>query len=178
MRIIGGKMKGLRFDPKADKWPTRPTTDIAKEGLYNMLQTRIEIEGSDFLDLFGGTGNHCYEMISRGAATATYVDKYGPAIRFVSAQSRLWKMDNQLTIWRKDIRKFLDKNENQYDIIFAGPPYGLPWLDDIPSMILDSDTLNSDGLLILEHNPNHDFQQHDRYTEQRNYGQTIFSFFE
>ena len=177
MRIIGGRLKGRRFDPPADKWPTRPTTDISKEGLYNMLQSRVDIEDADFLDLFGGTGNHCYEMLSRGARSATYVDKYGPAIGFVKKQAKLFDLEEFMTIWKADIRKFIEKSEDNFDLIFAGPPYGLPWLDDIPDMVLSKGLLREGGLFIMEHNPHHAFEDHPRYIEQRNYGQTIFSFF-
>lgn len=171
-------MKGRRFDPPANKWPTRPTTDISKEGLYNILQSQMDLEGKSFLDLFGGTGNHCYEMISRGVEQCTYVDKHGPAVFFVKKQVKEWKIDDQMTIWKSDIRKFLSKNNHRYDLIFAGPPYGLEWLDEIPNMVFASDALEDEGLFILEHNPHHAFEEHERFVRSRKYGQTIFSFFE
>lgn len=177
MRIIGGRLKGRRFDPPAKKWPTRPTTDISKEGLYNMLQSRTQIEDADFLDLFGGTGNHCYEMISRGAKSATYVDQFHGAYSFAKMCAKKFDIDESMTFWRVDVRKFLKKVSNQYDIIFAGPPYGLDWLDDIPNMVFEADVLREDGIFILEHNPNHAFTNHERFIEERHYGQTHFSFF-
>ena len=142
-----------------------------------MLMSRVDIEGAKFLDLFGGTGNHTYEMISRGARSATYVDAHWACIKFVKEQCTEWKISEQIEVIKSDVRKFLSGNTATYDIIFAGPPYGLTWLDDIPDLVLQSETLVTDGLFILEHNPNHNFEVHDRFIESRNYGQTIFSFF-
>jgi 16S rRNA (guanine(966)-N(2))-methyltransferase RsmD len=177
MRIIGGTLKGRRFYPPADKWPTRPTTDISKEGLYNMLFSRIDFEDIDFLDLFGGTGNHCYEMISRGARSATYVDQFGQCVNFAKKMAKDLDIVDQMKIVRSDVRKFISTCDSSYDAIFAGPPYGLKWLDEIPDMILAKSLLKEDGLLILEHNPDHNFVTHSRFVETRNYGQTFFSFF-
>lgn len=178
MRIISGKLGGRRFSPPADKWPTRPTTDISKEGLYNILQNKIDFTEINFLDLFGGTGNHCYEMLSRGAISATYVDKFPACIRFVKRTSSEFGIDEELNIIRSDVRKFIQNTSASFDVIFAGPPYGLKWLDDIPDLIFDHELLREDGLFILEHNPDHNFEQHKQFVESRNYGQTIFSFFE
>ena len=177
MRIIGGFLGGRRFNPPADKWPTRPTTDISKEGLYNILVSSRDLEGIAFLDLFGGTGSHCYEMVSRGASSAVYVDQYPACVSFVRRTSSQFEIDDKITILRMDVRKFIKRTDKKFDIIFAGPPYGLKWLDDIPDFIINSEILKPDGILILEHNPNHDFSHHDHYLESRNYGQTIFSFF-
>src|SRR5690625_1777401 len=99
MRIISGKFGGRRFYPPADKWPTRPTTDIAKEGLYNILQNWIYFEAEIFLDLFGGTGNHCYEFISRGCRDATYVDRHRPAVSFVRKTAKELQIESELTIY-------------------------------------------------------------------------------
>ena len=177
MRIIGGFLKGHRFTPPARNWPTRPTTDISKEGLYNMLMSRVIIDEISFLDLFGGTGNHTYEMISRGARAATYVDAHWPCVKFVTEQCKTWDIDQFVTIVRSDVRKFLTDYNETYDIVFAGPPYGLEWLDDIPDLLFTSGVLGEGGLFILEHNPHHNFESHQRFQESRNYGQTIFSFF-
>lgn len=177
MRIIGGKFKGRRFRPPADKWPTRPTTDIAKEGLFNILHNRLDFSAIRMLDLFGGTGNHCYECISRGCEDATYVDKFGPAIHFVRKTAQELEITEQLRIVRADVFKFLQQDTKMYDYIFAGPPYPLRTIPELPQLIFDSGRLAPTGLLIVEHNPNHDFRAHSHYQEERNYGKTIFSFF-
>lgn len=177
MRIISGKFGGRRFTPPAKNWPTRPTTDISKEGLFNILQNRIDFEDIKMLDLFGGTGNHCYEFISRGCTDATYVDKHGPAVAFVKKLRGELGIEEELTIVRSDVFKYMDRCGAQYDYIFAGPPYPLPTLDTIPDRLFAADLLAPEGLFVMEHNPNHDFRKHARYLEERRYGSTIFAFF-
>jgi 16S rRNA (guanine966-N2)-methyltransferase len=177
MRIIAGIFKGRRFNPPADNWPTRPTTDYAKEGLYNILANELDWDEVHMLDLFGGTGNHSYESISRGCEHVTYVDKHMPAIKFVKATAVLLDIQENILIIHDDVKKFLTSCPNTFDYIFAGPPYGLPWLDDIPNLIFNKMLLNPEGLLVLEHNPNHNFEHHPRFVQKRNYGTTIFSFF-
>lgn len=177
MRIISGKFKGRRFYPPADKWPTRPTTDFAKEGLFNILNNRLDFEETKVLDLFGGTGNHSYEFISRGCRDVTYVDKHGPCIAFVKKTAATLAIESELKIFRSDVFKFIDRSNEQYDYIFAGPPYALPTIDTIPDLIFKHQLLAEDGLFIMEHNPNHSYQQHPHYESERNYGKTIFSFF-
>jgi len=177
MRIIGGEFRGRRFNPPAKNWPTRPTTDFAKEGLFNILYNRLDFESLKVLDLFGGTGNHCYEFISRGCEDATYVDKFGGAVSFVKKTAKELNIENRLTIVKMDVFKFINSTSNKYDYIFAGPPYPLPNLDDIPDEIFNNELLAEDGLFVLEHNPRHDFKDHTHYVEERNYGTTIFSFF-
>ena len=177
MRIISGRFGGRRFNPPAKNWPTRPTTDISKEGLFNILQNSIDFEGTKMLDLFGGTGNHCYEFISRGCTNATYVDKHGPAVNFVKRMAKELEVEDELTIVKSDVFKFMRYNSDKYDFIFAGPPYPLPTLDEIPDILFSHSLLAEDGLFVLEHNPDHDFKDHKNYIKERNYGQTIFAFF-
>lgn len=177
MRIIAGEFRGRKFIPPAKNWPTRPTTDFAKEGLFNILNNRIDFEETVMLDLFGGTGNHCYEFISRGCNDATYVDKHGPAVSFVKKLSKELDIEDRFQIIRSDVFKYMQGCNRQYDYIFAGPPYPLPNLDSIPDRLFEADLLAPEGLFVLEHNPNHDFKGHPRYQEERNYGTTIFSFF-
>lgn len=177
MRIIAGKFRGRRFHPPANKWPTRPTTDFAKEGLFNILQNRIDFEETKFLDLFGGTGNHSYEFISRGCQDVTYVDKFGPCVSFVKKTAEALEISDAIRVVKSDVFKFIKFTQEKYDYIFAGPPYPLPTLDTIPDKVFEAELLAPDGLMVLEHNPNHDFTQHPNYVESRNYGTTIFSFF-
>lgn len=178
MRIIGGRFRGHRFTPPAKKWPTRPTTDISKEGLYNILANRIDFEEIKFLDLFGGTGNHCYECISRGCEDATYVDKFPGCVAFVKQMTQKLDIEEYLQIYKMNVFTFIKNSEEQYDYIFAGPPYPLKNIPEIPDLILDKGMLAEGGTLVLEHNPNVDLSDHPQLTDKRNYGQTIFSFFQ
>ncbi len=178
MRIIGGEFKGRRFHPPADKWPTRPTTDYAKEGLFNILLNRLDFAQLRVLDLFGGTGSHDYEFISRGCKDVTYVDQHGPAVAFVKKTAKLLEVEDELTIVRSDVFKFIPRAQQPYGYIFAGPPYPLTNIPEIPDLIFAHELLLPGGLFVLEHNPHHDFSAHPRLTDVRNYGKTIFSFFE
>lgn len=177
MRIIGGKFKGRRFDPPADNWPTRPTTDFAKEALFNILNNQIDFEAVKMLDLFGGTGSHCYEFISRGCTDATYVDKFPGCVQFVRKTTQKLQIESCLKIYQMDVFRFIESTREQYDYIFAGPPYSLPTIDTIPDLIFDKGLLLPEGLFVLEHNPQHEFLNHPRLVDVRNYGQTYFSFF-
>ncbi len=178
MRIISGELKGRRIKPPANKWPTRPTTDFAKEALYNILQHRVDFEGLKMLDLFGGAGNHSLECISRGCTDVTYVDLHRPCCKFVEETSVDWKIDHAITIRNMDVFAFLAMPPARFDYIFAGPPYALSQIDQLPDIILSRGFLAEGGFLVLEHDPSHDFTAHPRLTELRKYGQTYFSFFE
>jgi 16S rRNA (guanine(966)-N(2))-methyltransferase RsmD len=177
MRIIGGKFKGRRFHPPADNWPTRPTTDYAKEALFNILHNLLDFESVKVLDLFGGTGSHSYEFISRGCTDVTYVDKFPPCVQFVRKTAASLGIESQLKIVSMDVFRFIQGARDQYDYIFAGPPYALPTIDTIPDLIFERQLLLPGGIFVLEHNPHHDFLHHDRLFDVRNYGKTIFSFF-
>ena len=177
MRIIGGKFKGRRFTPPAKNWPTRPTTDFSKEGLYNILQNIINFDEVTFLDLFGGTGNHCYEFISRGCTDATYVDRHGPCVAFAKSMQETLDIKDELTVVRKDVFKYIAQATRSFDIIFAGPPYPLRNIPEIPSLIFEAGLLNQDGILIVEHNPNVDMSGHPNFSQLRKYSGTLFSFF-
>jgi len=177
MRIIAGKFKGRRFDPPADKWPTRPTTDYAKEGLFNILTNILDFESVRVLDLFGGTGSHSYEFISRGCEDVTYVDKFPDAVRFVRQTVQKLGIERELKIFQMDVFKFVQNATGQWNYIFAGPPYQLPTIDTLPDLILEHNLLLPHGIFVLEHNPHHDFLNHPNLVDVRNYGKTIFSFF-
>lgn len=177
MRIISGKFKGRRFYPPADNWPTRPTTDFAKEGLFNVLNNHFDFEDIKVLDLFGGTGNHSYEFISRGCTDVTYVDKFNGCVDFVRKTAQALQVESSLRIVRADVFRFIATTREQYDYIFAGPPYPLPNIPEIPELVFSFHLLKPGGWLVLEHNPNHDFRGHPRFAEARHYGKTIFSIF-
>ena len=177
MRIIGGKFKSRKFYPPAKNWPTRPTTDYAKEGLFNIITNNFDFENLKVLDLFGGTGNHSYEFISRGTTDVTYVDKFGGCISFVHQTAKTLDIESNIKIFRADVFKFIKRTKDKYDYIFAGPPYGMPALDTLPDLIFEYQLLKEDGWFVLEHNPNHDFSNHSKLHSVRNYGKTIFSIF-
>jgi 16S rRNA (guanine(966)-N(2))-methyltransferase RsmD len=177
MRIIGGKFGGRRFEPPAKMPHTRPTTDIAKEGLFNILQHRIALEGIKTLDLFGGTGSITYELASRGATDCTLVEKDPVMQRFIG--DNLKKLGIGFAhVVKMDVFKFLETCQEQYDFIFAGPPYALESIDELPKVIIQRQLLAPDGLFVLEHTPRNNYQGYPGFTNQRNYGTTVFSFFE
>ncbi len=178
MRIISGRFRGRRFHPPAKSWPTRPTTDYAKEGLFNILTNQIDFSSIVALDLFGGTGNHTFELISRGCLHVTYVDNFRPCCLFVRQIAREMQISDSITIDCKDVARFIRQEKTQYNYIFAGPPYPLKWLPEIAERILDTDLLLPDGLLVVEHNAGIDFSSHFAFTSVRRYGDTHFSFFE
>ncbi|NOT38405.1 MAG: hypothetical protein HOP11_13620 [Saprospiraceae bacterium] len=177
MRVSAGNLKGRTFYPPADNWPTRPTTDFSRTALFNILNNLIDFEETVMLDLFGGTGAHCYEMISRGCVNATYVDKFKPAVNFVNEKVKLWKIEQYIKVIQSDYLMYLQQCNVQYDYIFAGPPYELVHLEEIPNRVFESNILKEDGLFVLEHNPKFTFESLPEFWQVRNYGQTYFSFF-
>ncbi len=181
MRIISGSLGGRVLQPPMKQWPTRPTTDIAKEALYNILANRIDFEESIMLDLFGGTGAHVFEFLSRGCSDVTYVDKHAKCVSWVKKEIRILDFEKEAKILRMDVGKFvkhaISSERRTYNFIFADPPYALPWLPKLPSLILESELLEEDGLLVIEHGHDVNFDGHSRCTESRKYGQSRFSFF-
>ena len=177
MRIISGTFKGRKFYPPAKKWPTRPTTDFAKEGLFNILMNEIDFEETKMLDLFGGTGNHCYEFISRGCLDVTYVDKFGPAVKFVHQISTELEVTDYISIVKSDVLRYIKSSNLTFDYIFAGPPYPLPNLHEIPDLLFKTSILAEGGLFVLEHDFSNDFTNHPNFVKQRKYGSAIFAFF-
>jgi 16S rRNA (guanine(966)-N(2))-methyltransferase RsmD len=177
MRIIAGKYGGRRIHPPTNMPYTRPTTDIAKEGLFNILQNRVQIEGAKTLDLFGGTGCISYELASRGAADLTIVEKDVQMLAFIKKNIDLLKINNAHVL-QMDVFQYLNTCTQQYDIIFAGPPYALNTIDDLPRIIVDRKLISEVGYFVLEHTPRNDYKEFPGYSFERNYGTTIFSFFE
>ncbi len=177
MRIISGKFGGRKINPPHNMPYTRPTTDIAKEGLFNILQNRVQIEGAKTLDLFGGTGCISYELASRGAESLTIVEKDPQMLDFIKKNVDLLKIEN-VQIMRMDVFQYINSCTDQYDVIFAGPPYALNTIDDLPRIIVDRKLISSEGYFVLEHTPRNDYKKFPGYSFERNYGSTIFSFFE
>lgn len=155
---------------------TRPTTDIAKEGLFNIIQNNLEIEELKVLDLFGGTGSISYELASRGAADITVVEKDSNMYEFIKKTSSQLELAN-FKVVKSDVFKFIDTAASQYDFIFAGPPYALLNIDELPVKIFENKLLNPGGWFVLEHTPRNDYKKYTGYKTERNYGTTIFSIF-
>jgi 16S rRNA (guanine966-N2)-methyltransferase len=176
MRIISGIHGGRRINPPAKMPYTRPTTDIAKEGLFNVIQNNLDIESLAVLDLFGGTGCISYELASRGAEDITIVEKDSSMYDFIKKTALELKFSNFLVV-KSDVFKFLDSSTKQYDFIFAGPPYALATIDQLPIKIFEKNLLKPGGWLVLEHTPRNDYKKFANYKTERNYGTTIFSIF-
>lgn len=176
MRIVGGMFSGRRFSPPSST-PARPTTDIAKEGLFNTLENLLDLEGISTCDLFGGTGSISYELASRGAKELTLIERDLTNINFIKKIAKDLGIESQLNIIRGDVFKFIKQQRDRYDFIFAGPPYALQNIDDIPLLVFEKNMLAENGVFVLEHTPRNDYQQHPRFLRMKNYGTTVFSFF-
>ena len=176
MRIVGGKYKGRLFKP-GKKFNARPTTDLAKEGLFNILENRYEFSTKNALDLFSGTGSIGYEFISRGCKQVTFVEKNFQHYRFILQVIDALKIDNSI-VYKTDVFRFIRNNTNKFDFIFADPPFDFFEFQKIPDEILRADMLTKNGLLIIEHPKEENFSKHPKFSEQRNYGNVNFSFFE
>lgn len=175
MRIISGKYKGRRFNPPKNI-TARPTTDFAKESLFNLLNNRISFEEIDVLDLFAGTGGISLECISRGAKEVIAVEKAMTQQNFIIATKRELGINN-LTLIRGDVFKYLGACRLQFDFIYADPPYDLDLLPTLPDLVFGKELLKEDGIFVLEHSAKQDFSAHPHFLEHRNYGSVNFSFF-
>jgi 16S rRNA (guanine966-N2)-methyltransferase len=176
MRIVAGELGGRRISPPANMPYTRPTTDVAKEGLFNVLQNNLDFEGLKTLDLFGGTGSISYELASRGAKDLTVVEKDEQMYSFIKKTAGELKIEN-IRIVKLDVFRFIEQVTEKYDFIFAGPPYALQNIDDLPRLIFEKNLLNPSGWFILEHTPRNDYKKFPFYKVERKYGTTIFSIF-
>jgi 16S rRNA (guanine(966)-N(2))-methyltransferase RsmD len=176
MRIISGIHGGRRISPPANMPHTRPTTDIAKEGLFNIIQNNLDIESLKTLDLFGGTGCISYELASRGATEQTIVEKDPKMYAFIQKTIEVLNF-NHINIVKQDVFSFMQFTKEKYDFIFAGPPYALTTIDELPRMVFKQQLLNKGGWFVLEHTPRNDYKKFEHYNKERNYGTTIFSIF-
>lgn len=177
MRIISGKFKGRRISaPK--KLPVRPTTDMAKESLFNILNNHYYFDEVSVLDLFSGTGNISYEFASRGTERITAVDENFGCIKFINETADAFEMN--ITTIKSDVFKFLEKNVQKFTIIFADPPYDFPVEEfaKIPQLVFQNQQLETDGLLVIEHSKHTDLSQMEHYSYSKSYGGNTFSFFE
>jgi len=176
MRIIRGKFRGRQITPPK-QFNARPTTDFAKEALFNILENTYEFEELQILDLFSGTGGISYEFLSRGVKSVTAVEISKKQTEFIqtTAESMFPK---QLHAVAADAFSFVKKRPLKYDIIFADPPYTLAGVSDLPELIFQNENLNSQLTLIIEHSEIIDFSKHLYFKQVRNYGKVHFSFFE
>ncbi len=176
MRIIGGEHGGRKFNPPNKMPYTRPTTDIAKEGLFNILQNNLDFSELKTLDLFGGTGNISYELASRGAVDLTVIEKDATMYEFIKKTASALQLE-KFKVIKMDVFKYIQQCADKFDFIFAGPPYALTGIDDLLKLIFEKQLLNKSGWFVLEHTPKNDYKSFPFYKLERNYGTTIFSIF-
>lgn len=177
MRIISGQFKGRRITaPK--KLPVRPTTDMAKEALFNILNNNFYFDEISVLDLFAGTGSISYEFASRGTEMITCVDEDFGCIKFINTTAEEFEMP--IKTLKSDVFKFLETATLRADVIFADPPYAfsLEQFSKIPELVFQNGLLEEDGILIVEHAKQTDLSSLDQYSYQKDYGGSVFSFFE
>jgi 16S rRNA (guanine966-N2)-methyltransferase len=175
MRIIGGELGGRRVHPPAKMPYTRPTTDIAKEGLFNILENNLDVAALKTLDLFGGTGSISYELASRGARDLTVVEKDPAMFAFIEKSVKELGLSAFFKVIRMDVFRFIGQCTDTFDFIFAGPPYALATIDELPPRV--APLLNDKGWFVLEHTPRNNYEGYPLYVTQRNYGTTVFSIF-
>lgn len=174
MRIISGKFKGRRFTPPAN-FRARPTTDYARESLFNILSVRYDFTGMGVLDLFSGTGSVGLEFISRGAEPVILVEGNRKHADFIRKSIAVLGVEGSSVI-HTDVRTFLRGGHGRFDLVFADPPYDLEWIEEIPMLIEKSGVLKDDAVIIIEHPASISFSGHKWFSEQRHYGSVNFSF--
>ncbi len=175
MRIITGKYKGRHFDiPRTFK--ARPTTDFAKENLFNVLRAYVDFEETRALDLFGGTGSITAELLSRGCQEVVCIESDRQHAAFIHNVLQLLKAENA-RLYATDALRFIERSSDGFDLVFADPPYRLKELPTLPERVLGSNVLRNDGIFVLEHGGNYDFKENPSFIEHRAYGSVNFSFF-
>lgn len=177
MRVIRGLLKSRRFSiPK--NFPSRPTTDFAKEGLFNILENQIDLVDLDVLDLCAGTGNITFEFLSREAGNVTAIDKDFKSVRFISKTAKDFGVDGPLQALKMDVIAFLEKTEKQFDLIFADPPYASKFHKQIVDLVFERKLLKPGGLVVIEHGKDVSFEDYPSLMKFKNYGGVCFSFLE
>ncbi len=177
MRIISGKFKGRRISPPRNL-PVRPTTDMSKEALFNVLNNHFNFDELRILDLFTGTGNISFEFGSRGSKPITSVDADFGCIKFIKQTADEFEFD--ITAIKSDVFKFLEKHRASYDIIFADPPYNIDQkeFEKIVGLVFENELLDEEGMMVIEHSKHTKLNHLTNYSFQKNYGGSVFSFFE
>ncbi|MDL2227458.1 RsmD family RNA methyltransferase [Bacteroidales bacterium OttesenSCG-928-K03] len=176
MRIISGIYKGRRLNPP-NNLPIRPTTDMAKEALFNILNNIIDYEETTALDLFAGIGNISFELVSRGCPEVVSVDNNIKCIDFIKKTAEQLDMP-EISVIKTDAYKLIQTISKKFDLIFADPPYDNAGIAELPQMIFDNDLLNDEGLFVLEHPDDYDFSEHPNFFDHRVYSRVNFSFFQ
>jgi 16S rRNA (guanine(966)-N(2))-methyltransferase RsmD len=176
MRIIGGYLKGKNILPPAN-YAARPTTDFAKEGLFNILINEYDIEDLTVLDLFSGTGSISFEFASRGCKDIISIEMNPAHTKFIKQVASTYKVKGMQVI-RHNVFDFLEICTKKFDIIFADPPYAIEGLDTIPDKVFAKELVNTNGYLILEHPGTFNFNEHPNFVKEKKYGNVHFSFFE
>lgn len=181
MRIIGGSLRGRRFEPPAKNWPTRPTTDLAREALFNILENEFDFEKLRALDLFSGTGSHAYEFVSRGCEDVTCIDSHGPCVSFIEKVAETLNVSDNIHALRADVLRYLQTYSGApFGYVFADPPYDHETaMREVPKLVLSHPTLlKPGGWLVLEHSQKHRYDEQEFFLKKKQYGQTCFSIFE
>ncbi len=175
MRIIAGSLKGRRLNPPTSL-PVRPTTDMARESLFNILNNYIDYEDCTVMDLFAGTGAVSIEFISRGVKEVTSIDVNAQCTDFIKDTARQFNISN-IHVVRSDVFDLIKRAYKKFDIIFADPPYALENLPQLPDLIFEHNLLTDDGVFILEHPREYQFEEHPHFWQHRTYGKVNFTFF-
>lgn len=175
MRIIGGALGGRRIHPPANMPHTRPTTDIAKGGLFNILENNLDITSLRCLELFGGTGSITFELASRGATDLTVVEKDNIMAGFIAKTAAQLAVSPQIV--KMDAFRYLQQGGTPFDFIFADPPYELGNMEELPKLVFEKGWLNGEGWFVLEHTRRNDFRRYPYFRAERHYGTTIFTIF-
>ncbi|MDR1092349.1 MAG: RsmD family RNA methyltransferase [Prevotella sp.] len=176
MRIISGKYKGRRFDPPKN-FKARPTTDLAKESLFNVLNNSIDWEETTALDLFGGTGGISFELISRGCPRVICVEKNFNHSAFIEKTKGELKVQSEMVLLKMDVFSYLEHCKEQFDLVFADPPYDLKNFEEVPRLVFVKDIIKPEGIFILEHPKDYDFSNLPFFEDKRVYGSVNFSIF-
>jgi 16S rRNA (guanine(966)-N(2))-methyltransferase RsmD len=176
MRIISGQYKGRRIAPPKNL-PVRPTTDMSKEALFNVLNNHFNFSELKILELFAGTGSISYEFASRGCSPILCVDGDMGCVNFIKKTAK--EFDFDITAIKSDVFKFLEKHKGNYDIIFADPPYGMSQkeFETIIELIFERELLDDEGMLVVEHSKYTKLDHMANYSFQKNYGGSVFTFF-
>ena len=175
MRIIAGSLRGRRLNPPPTL-PVRPTTDMARESLFDILGNYVDYEECSVMDLFAGTGAVSLEFVSRGARDVTAVDINAQCAAFIKQSAQRFDVGN-LHVVRADVFDLMKRLNRQFDIIFADPPYALDSIDTLPDMVFDRHALTDDGIFVLEHPREYSFADHPHFWQHRAYGKVNFTFF-
>jgi len=175
VRIISGKYKGKRLNPPSNL-PARPTTDFAKESIFNIIRNNFTPEKTEVLDLFAGTGNITFEFFSRGIKNVTCVEMHSGCLSFIIKTANELKAEN-IKIIKSEVIRYLKKETKKYHIIFADPPFVAEILEDVHKIVFENNILEPGGWLIMEHHAKKNYSHLPKFAEERNYGSVKFSIF-